>query len=79
MAEVYAVGVSANTGGPTSRYSADAGKRIEAAMSKAVEKCFAAGITDPDAMRRIMMAAREEVKKQLDAEPVTSQGNEGAQ
>ena len=37
-------------------------KAIEEAMSLAIKKCYAAGITDPVKIREAMMAAREKVK-----------------
>jgi len=39
-------------------------KAIEEAMSLAVKKCYAAGITDPVKIRAAMMAARAKVKGQ---------------
>jgi formaldehyde-activating enzyme involved in methanogenesis len=55
---VAAVGLAAvGSGGSLSR-------DIEAAMAKAVEDCFAEGITDPEEHKIAMMAARERVKKE---------------
>lgn len=39
------------------------GKRIEAAMVKAVLECSAKGITDPNRIRAAQLAAREKAKK----------------
>jgi len=39
------------------------GKDIEKAMAEAVRKAYAEGITDPDKIRELQLAARERVKK----------------
>lgn len=44
-------------------------KAIEAAMSQAVLIAHEKGITDPVEIKKLMMLAREQVKKQMDANP----------
>lgn len=56
---VEAVGVAVSrsaSGGPSNA------KRLEAAMSAAVEKCAADGIVDPDVIREKMLAAHADEK-----------------
>ncbi len=55
---VEAVGVSANSLSHAGRSRA---KEIEAAMSAAVNQCFADGVTDPAKMKERMMSARQAV------------------
>lgn len=63
--QVHAVAVAASTGGPQSRFSREAGKIIQQAMTNAVTWCYARGITDPEKVREKMMVARENAKRVL--------------
>jgi beta-lactamase regulating signal transducer with metallopeptidase domain len=68
MPQVFAVGVSGNLGTGNSEfkeYGKMAAKFIEAAMVKAVNDCYAAGVTEPEKVRECMMVAREEAKEHL--------------
>jgi beta-lactamase regulating signal transducer with metallopeptidase domain len=68
MPQVFAVGVSGNLATGNSefkQYGQMAAKFIEAAMVKAVNDCYAAGVTDPEEVRAHMMAAREAAKQHL--------------
>lgn len=68
---VEAVAISANTGGPLSRFTREASKVIELAMSEAVTKAYADGKTDPQYVRKRMMEAREQAKKFLEEAGMT--------
>lgn len=58
---VEAVGSSGASGGPLA-------PRIEAAMSAAIDDCYANGIVDPEEHRAAMLAARDRVKAEYAAE-----------
>lgn len=55
--QVHAVGIASTSSSGNDDLSA----RIEEAMHAAVRECLDAGITDPDAQRERMLAAREAV------------------
>lgn len=56
---VEAVGAASSTLNPAFR---GLSRLIEASMSQAINDCYAAGITDPSAMRAAMLAARDKTK-----------------
>jgi len=66
MVQVFATAVAASVSSmgnnPARR---DVAKFIESAMAAAVAKCGAEGITDPEAVREHMMAAREAARETL--------------
>lgn len=67
MAKVKAVGAASLSVGTSDSPEVNAARKrrsqvIEAAMSAAVRRCYAAGVTDPVKIREAMMAARSEVK-----------------
>ena len=55
---VEAAGVAGSTGTP-----GISAKAIEQAMTEAVQKAYADGITDPDEIRRLQLEAREKARK----------------
>lgn len=61
---VEAVAISANTAGSglTGAPKSPLAKIMELAMSDAVAKAYAEGVTEPEAVRERMMEAREAVK-----------------
>ncbi|MBX3703986.1 MAG: hypothetical protein KF822_09450 [Steroidobacteraceae bacterium] len=67
MAKVKAVGAASFSVDTSNNPEVNAARKrrsqvIEAAMSAAVKRCYAAGVTDPVKIREAMMAARAEVK-----------------
>ena len=59
--KVVAAAMSAGGGGGIAGSEASA-KKIEAAMSEAILKALADGITDPDEILKLKLAAREKIK-----------------
>lgn len=43
----------------------DLAEKIQRAMSKAVTDALYAGVTDPDALRKVQLAARDEILKKV--------------
>lgn len=64
---VEAVAISANVGhGSNSPFSKGMAKFIEMAMTAAANECMATGITEPTAVRKAMMRARNAAKKHFE-------------
>lgn len=73
--QVFAVAISANTGGPNSEFDGpEVGKRIEQAMANAVLWCHGEGITDVEVIKSKMQVARENVLRDA-RQGVTPKGN----